>query len=362
MIAYRAGVIGHTGRGNYGHGLDTVYRDMPEVELVAVADADPLGLENAGERLGIPSAHRYANYIDMLRDEQLDLVSVGVRWLDQHEQMVVAAAESGVRGIFCEKPLARTLAEADTMLDACDANGVKIAIAFQLRVHPFLQRAKEMVAEGAIGELRGMAGFGKQDARGGGQDLMVLGTHILDLMCMFAGAPSSVDAMVLADGRLATRRDACLGDEEIGPILGDRIEATFVFPDDMIGTFSSRQKGDSTGGRSMGLHLLGAEGMLAWRGGSLLRYLDPVWNPAMPERWEVVCDKSDFPNMAPLNAVIVRDLIAAIHEKRDPCPSGRNARTSLEMILGVYAAHRFGRTTFPLDDREHPLADWVEQG
>ena len=40
MTRYRAGVIGHTGRGNYGHSLDTVYLGMDEIDLVAVADAD----------------------------------------------------------------------------------------------------------------------------------------------------------------------------------------------------------------------------------------------------------------------------------------------------------------------------------
>ena len=48
----RAGIIGRTGRGNYGHGLDVAYRGLPEVEVVAVADPDPEGLEAAGERTG----------------------------------------------------------------------------------------------------------------------------------------------------------------------------------------------------------------------------------------------------------------------------------------------------------------------
>ncbi len=359
MAKHRAGVIGHTGRGDYGHGLDTVYVEMSEVDLAAVADADPTGRQNAGERLGVPSANRYADYREMLKREALDLVSVGARWVGEHEEMVVAAAEAGVRGIFCEKPLARTPREADSMVDACDANGVKLAIAFQTRVHPFIQEAQRLVADGSIGELRGLAGFGKQDTRGGGQDLIVLGTHILDLMCLFCGQPSWVDATVLADGKLAAQRHAREGDEEAGPILGDHLHATYVFQDDVIGTFESRRAADRSGGRFMGLHLLGTEGILAWRGGSLWRYPDSVWSPSATESWEVVCDASGYPNLGPLNTVIVRDLIAAIHEGRDPVASGRDGRRSLEMILGVYAAHRHGRTALPLENREHPLHDWI---
>ena len=108
MTTYRAGVIGHTGRGNYGHSLDIVYLGMEEIELVAVADADADGLAAAGERLNVDPANRYQDYHRMLAEEKLDIVSVAVRWLDQHHDMVVAAAAAGVRGIFCEKPFART--------------------------------------------------------------------------------------------------------------------------------------------------------------------------------------------------------------------------------------------------------------
>ena len=118
MTRYRAGVIGHTGRGNYGHNLDTVYLGMDEIDLIAVADADPEGLAAAGERLSVDGNSCYQDYRNMLEQEQLDIVSVAPRWMDQKHDMVIAAAEAGVRGIFCEKPFAPTLAEADAMI-AC---------------------------------------------------------------------------------------------------------------------------------------------------------------------------------------------------------------------------------------------------
>ena len=97
---YRAGIIGRTNRGDYGHGLDTVYIDAPNVDCVAVADDDPEGLDAAGERLGVDQ--RYANYRLMLERERLDIVSVAPRWVDCHAEMVVTCAEAGVKGIFCE--------------------------------------------------------------------------------------------------------------------------------------------------------------------------------------------------------------------------------------------------------------------
>ncbi len=128
---YRVAVIGHTGRGNYGHGLDRVWLDVPETEIVAVADADEKGLAGSVKRLGIRQG--FADYRKMLDEVKPDLVSVAPRWLDQHRDMVVAAAERGVRGIYLEKAMCRTPAEADEMVAACRKNHVKLAIAHQTR-------------------------------------------------------------------------------------------------------------------------------------------------------------------------------------------------------------------------------------
>ena len=121
MARYRAGAIGRTGQGNWGHGLDTAFVGLPEVDFVAVADDDPEGLRDAGARTGARSL--YADYRGMLERERLDFVAVCPRWLGARTEMVIAAAEAGVKGLFCEKPFARTLAEADAMLEACERAG-----------------------------------------------------------------------------------------------------------------------------------------------------------------------------------------------------------------------------------------------
>ena len=124
---YRVGVIGHTGQGGYGHGLDTVWEDVPETQVVGVADPDPQGLAEAVKRLGGPKG--YANYRQMLDELKPELAVIGPEYIDQHRDMVVAAAERGVRGIFMEKPLCRTLEEADEMVAACQKHNVKLATA-----------------------------------------------------------------------------------------------------------------------------------------------------------------------------------------------------------------------------------------
>ena len=359
MSTLRVGVIGHTGRGNYGHGLDTVWQSIDGAEIAAVSDADPKGLQAAGVRLGAPPERRYADYREMLASETLDFVSVCPRWVGERREMVVASAESGVRGIYCEKPFAQTLEDADAMLDACARNGVRIAVAHQNRAHPFILLAQEMTADGAIGEIREIHGFGKQDHRGGGLDLTVLGTHIFDLMRLFGGDPVSVDAVALENGRLVGPGDAAQGDEQVGLIAGDHLWGTYVFQDGVVGTFRSRREGSHFGNRSMGVQIQGSEGILDYRCDRLGFY--PHGCPAPPphsEEWIAVGHPKDSKGVVELNAPLVRDLIAAVEEDREPMCSGANARWSLEMILGVYEAHRNGRAALPLANRRHPLEGW----
>src|SRR5215211_2788387 len=117
MKTYRAAVIGRTGRGDYGHGLDEVWSGLPNVEVVAVADEDKMGLAKTGAKLKVDKA--FADYREMLDKVKPDLVSIGVRWLDPHRDMVVACAERGIH-MYLEKPFCRTPAEADEMVAACE--------------------------------------------------------------------------------------------------------------------------------------------------------------------------------------------------------------------------------------------------
>lgn len=183
MPNYRVAVIGRTGRGNYGHGLDIVWRQFDNVQIVAVADENEAGRLAAQKRLGAKNV--YADFREMLKKERPNIVSVADRHLDLHHDMVIACAEAGA-SVFLEKPMCRNLVEADAMVAACEKHHVKLAIAFQTRYSPRLH-VKDLVADGRIGQLLEMRGRGKEDSRVGGEDLMVLGTHILDLMRMIAG-------------------------------------------------------------------------------------------------------------------------------------------------------------------------------
>src|SRR6516164_1529318 len=157
---YRVAVIGRTGKGNYGHGLDVVWKSFDNVEIVAVADEDEKGRVAAAKRLGVKNA--YADYREMLDKEKPQIVSVADRFLDSHRDSVVACARAGA-SIFLEKPMARSLAEADEMVKACETHHVKLAIAHQTRHSPRLKVIRGLIADGKLGDLVELRGRGKED-------------------------------------------------------------------------------------------------------------------------------------------------------------------------------------------------------
>lgn len=353
--SYRVAVIGRTGKGNYGHGLDVVWKLLPNTKVVAVADDNPAGLAAAAQKLGARAT--YADYRKMLAAEKPNIVAVAPRWVDCHHDMVIAAAEARA-SIYMEKPMARTLAEADRMLAACDRAHVKLAVAHQMRISPVLDLAKRKVAEGLIGQVQELRGRGKEDRRAGGEDLMVLGTHVMDLMRQFAGDPLWASGRVTAGGREVTRKDATDGPEGLGPIAGDAISGTFAFRDGIAGYFGSKRSDDVSGVR-FGMDVYGSRGIMTIRAG-----MEPVVHVSQTTKWtDAAWTRLTLPGNPPprdtdgANRAIVADLLASIEQDRAPKSSGFEARWTLEMVMALYESHLTGaRVRLPLKKRDHPLS------
>src|SRR5690606_5954096 len=124
----------------------------------------------------------------MLDEAKPDIVAVCPRWIDEHRDMAVAAAERGMH-MYLEKPFCRTLAEADEIVAACEKHDVKLALAHQTRYSPKLHIIRDIIDDGRIGDVLELRGRGKEDHRGGGEDLWVLGSHVFNLMHHLGGDP-----------------------------------------------------------------------------------------------------------------------------------------------------------------------------
>jgi predicted dehydrogenase len=355
-------IIGDVQHGGYGHSLHLAWAARDDVEVVALADPDAAGREKYAAESH--AQRTYADYREMLEKEKPDLVTIGPRWTVRHREYLLAAAAYGAHG-FIEKPVAVDVAEADDMVRAAEEKNLRWAIAFNFRVTAIVQHARRLIMEqGLIGDVLEVRGRGKEDDRAGGEDLLVLGSHVFDLMRFFLGNAQWCSADIMAGQRPATRADIHEATEPLGPILGDRIHATYGFPKGIIGYFASTRNQQGNGGR-WGLDVYGSRGIVTIRQDGqgvpevyLLR--DPTWAPGGKSvKWETLPDAPVVEYTRPeveRNAPIVDDLIAAVREKRRPAVSLQDGRDSLEMVQAVYAAYfQGGRVELPLKNRRHPL-------
>ncbi len=360
---FRVGIIGRTGRGDYGHGIDTVWSDVPGVEVVAVADDDRAGLAKAAARL--QGTRAFADYRAMLDEMKPDIVAIAPRWVDQHRDMIVAAAERGIH-IYMEKPFCRSLAEADECVAACERTHTRLAIAHQTRYSPQIEVVRQMIAAGRIGRLLELRGRGKEDQRGGGEDLFVLGSHIMNLICTFGGTTQWCFGRVLSAGHPVGADDVREGPEGLGPLAGDAVHAVYGLPDGVTATFDS-VRGAGQGAR-FALLVCGSAGLIEIQTGSLpsVKYLDdPAWSPGRSGKvWQNV-SSAGIGQDEPLadtsahagNKAAVLDLLAAIREDRDTLCNQYDARWTIEMIMGVFESHCQQRPVkLPLANRQNLLA------
>ncbi len=357
---YKAAAIGRTGGGNYGHGLHLAYKGLENVEFVAVADPDDAGREKAKTDTG--AQRDYADYHEMLSEEQLDIVSVCPRWVDCHLEMVLACIEAGCH-VYCEKPITMSLEDGDRMLEAAEKAGLKMAISHQGVYLPGVQKIKRMLDEGRIGQVQAIYAHGKQDRRGGGEDMIVLGTHLFNMMRYFAGDVAWMFAHVTSEGHEITPDDVHDATEPVGLVAGDCINSYFAFRSGVSGFFDSRR--DQAGSSERyGMEIVGSEGTISLRGGTASNvaiYPYPLWAPTnTSQKWEQL--KLDDTPLHTGNQIAIVDLIDAVENDREPISSGRAAVAALEMILGTYESQITGaRVLFPMKNRKHPLERFREE-
>ncbi len=366
---WTVGVIGHTGRGGYGHGLDTVWLGLPETKIVAVSDPDEKGRTQAVGRLKLAPADAHANYREMLAKAKPELVAVCPRHIDQHHDMILAAVEAGAKGLYVEKPFCRGLVEADAIVAACEKHGAKLAIAHRNRYHPVLPVVAKLIEDGAIGRWLEIRARGKEDARGGALDLWVLGSHLLDLCHVFTGKPLACSATVLQDGRPVVASDVQDGAEGIGPLAGNELHARFE-TEKGVPVFFDSIAGAGTREAGFGLQFIGTEGIIDLRIDvePLAHFLEgSPFHPVLEPRSWVPVTSAGLGQPEPVGDIRqlvgghqgpVRDLIASVVEDRAPLCSAEDGRTVVEMTFAVFESHRQGgaKVTLPLEKRDSPLA------
>jgi len=220
----RAGVVG---LGWAGQQHMEAYSTLPGVELVAIAGMEDEPRAALGERYGL--TRLYSDWKDLVADGDLDVVSVAVPTF-LHAPISVGALQAGIH-VLSEKPIARTAAEAQSMVDAAHAAGRVLEVAFNHRRRGDIEALKAAIDAGRIGRpyhgratwLRrsGIPALGSwftnREMAGGGP-LIDIGVHVLDYAMHLFGEPRVLAVSAVTHSELGTRGrgGAAGGKQDVG--------------------------------------------------------------------------------------------------------------------------------------------------
>ncbi len=185
----KIGIIGCGGIANGKH-MPSLSK-LENVQMVAFCDIVVEKAQNAAKKFGTPDAKVYEDYKELLKDKDIEVVHV-LTPNKEHAEITIDALYAG-KHVMCEKPMAKTSAEAKKMVEAAKATGKKLTIGYQHRQKPQSFFAKQYIEEGRLGEIyyancyavrrRGTPNWGvflNEDEQGGGP-IIDIATHSLDL-------------------------------------------------------------------------------------------------------------------------------------------------------------------------------------
>ena len=201
----RVGIIGATGGWARESHVPAVQK-LAGLELAAVASSNQRTADAAARQYGVKAA--YGSGLDLIRDPDIDIVTVAVRVPD-HLQLVLAALAVG-KHVYCEWPLGCDVGEARQMAAAAKAAGVHAVIGLQARGNPAVRQARALISSGELGRVlsarvySSTAGFGPDvpdaylwlEAPENGANLVTIqGVHTLDLAVALLGPLTDATAL-----------------------------------------------------------------------------------------------------------------------------------------------------------------------
>ncbi|KKO52123.1 Gfo/Idh/MocA family protein [Paenibacillus sp. DMB20] len=185
----KIGIIGCGGIANGKH-MPSL-KKQEQAQMVAFCDIVKERAEQAAAEYGAEGAKVYTDFRELLKDNTLDVIHVCTP-NDSHAEITVASLEAG-KHVMCEKPMAKTVAQAKDMLDAARRTGKKLSIGYQNRYRDDSLYLKEMCENGELGDIyygkalavrrRAVPTWGVflDEEKQGGGPLIDIGTHALDL-------------------------------------------------------------------------------------------------------------------------------------------------------------------------------------
>lgn len=314
-------------------------------ELVALVSDDPKKREELSQEYHLRHTYSYEEYETCLTSGHVDAVYIALP-NHLHCDFTVRAAKQGIH-VLCEKPMAITDEECETMIQAAEENGIKLMIAYRLHLEEANLQAIEIVRSGQIGEPRIFNSLFTQQVEEGNIRLQkALGGGVIDdigIYCinasryLFRDEPYEVFAMSANNGESRFRE------------VEEMVSATLRFPQERLATFTC-----SFGAASTSTYqIVGTKGDLrvnpayTWHGG--------------PKHYLTIDGETQEQSYK------AHDQLAAeftyfskcILENRDPEPSGREGWNDVRIIRALYESIETGQPVRIryLDYHKRPSAD-----
>jgi len=326
-----------------------IQKFVPEATVVAVASPTPGKASRFARERGIP--HAFEDYRELLALKDVDVVTLALP-NDLHHRVTLDAARAG-KHVVCEKPLCRTLAEADEMIATCKQQGVLLLYAEELMFAPKYVRAKQLVDEGALGEPFLVKQSEEHDGphepwfwdvnRSGGGVLLDMGCHSVEYARWIFGKPKvkSVSATL----GTYVHKDKTEGEDHSLVIVeyeGNKIglaENSWAKPggvDDRCEIYGSKgnTRADLLRGNALSTFSQTGYGYAVEKAGETRGWTftmyEEVWNYGFPQE--------------------MAHFARCVQGKEDPIETGEDGREVLKILLAAYQSAGEGRKiTFPYD-------------
>lgn len=310
------------------------WRETPGAEIVALCDHEPAKAAGLAQEFGIPRS--YADAAVLAETEALDFVDI-VTTVESHLPLVELFAARRV-AVICQKPFARTLAEGQRMVAACESAGVTLMVHENWRWQAPLLAVQRAMASGAIGrpEVSRLSFRHAYDIYAGQPylltekrlALMDIGIHVLDVARAWLGEATRIACRIQRiDPRVAGEDSvSVLLDQDGGArSLVDFCFATTLHPDPFPQTLALVQGSDGVLelDRDFRLRVNGAE--------TIVDAAVPAWG-ARP--WHVIQDSVRR---------IQQHWVECLMSGREPATSGRDNLRTLQLVELAYASAEAGR-------------------
>lgn len=228
--------------------------ELPESELIAIVRGRAELAETSATDLG--ARRWYADWREMMADSEIDAVYIATP-VYLHSEQTIAAAEAG-KHVLCEKPMAMNVEECDRMIAACEANNVRLGIAYYRRFYPVLARVRELLKSGEIGnaivaqmnafeyvdmKADDPRGWFLQKAKSGGGPMMDFGCHRLEVLTDLFGPVTrtvSMTANVEFTDREVEDTAAVLLQFQSGPCASVTVTHAAREPQDTLDIFGTK--------------------------------------------------------------------------------------------------------------------------